>query len=993
MKLNRILEKLTSLWDKGDIQRFFRVSYDVLWNTILFFLMIGLIGIFFAGGVGAGYFASLVKDEEVPYEEHLKKEIYNYEETSKMYFADDIYLADVRADLHREEAKLEDISETLIKAVIATEDEYFHEHKGVVPKAIIRAIVQEATNADMQTGGSTLTQQLIKNQILTNEISFDRKAKEILLALRLEKYLDKNEILEVYLNIIPYGREASGRNIAGIQTAAQGVFGIDAKDVNLPQAAFLAGLPQSPYYYTPFLQSGGLKSKEGLEPGINRMKVVLKRMFDLDYITEEEYEEARSYDIVADFIEEKEITFDHYNYVIDEIQERAQEIIFTLLVEEDGYTVEEVKADEELNEQYKILANRELRTGGYHIHSTIDKEIYDAMQEVVKNYEHFGPDQTLLIEDPDTGETIEKVEPVQTGAMLIENHTGRIISFVGGREYSLENEWNYATKARRPNGSTMKPLLAFPAAMEAGHIQPGSAIADVKITDEFPDPSAPSGYWTPSNYGGAHYGIVSVRTALAYSYNVSTAKIYEKVINDNPVEKYLEKMGVTSLEPIDYQSRAISYGQAHKGITVEENVSAFTTLGNNGNYVDSYMIEKIVTNDGEVVYEHEPDPVEVFSPQTTYLTIDMMRDVIKYGTAAFLNSHIRDRSVDWAGKTGTSSDHEDAWFVGVNPNVSFGVWIGYDTPKNLVTSCRGCSLTYSQRANKLWADLINRVAEIDPDLMLPTERFKRPGGIVERTVCEISGLLPSELCKELGLVRTDLFHEKFVPTKKDNSLIREDYVLIDGKTVLAGSDTPKEFIQEGGIAFNPDFIKENGYDKLNSLEELFPRNNRSRWEKIGLPDTELSFDLTDDGKAPSSPSSLSFKDRQLTWKKSSSKDVVGYRIYYAPSPDDDFTHFENTIETSIRLNKDRGVFYVTAVDYFGMESEPSKEIIVGEFKDPEEDKDKDKDKDDKEDKNTEEKEDKNTEEKDQEEQKDKEDHKDQEEQEELENGETNDQDE
>src|SRR5690625_1100040 len=172
----------------------------------------------------------------------MERDIYNYEETSKLYFADNIYFGDIRSDLHREEVDLEDVSETLINAVIATEDQNFYEHNGVVPRAIVRAMAQEVVDLGTQTGGSTLTQQLIKNQILTNEVSFDRKAKEILLAMRLEKFFDKDEILEAYLNVIPYGRNSSGRNIAGIQTAAQGVFGVDASELNLAQSAYLAGL-------------------------------------------------------------------------------------------------------------------------------------------------------------------------------------------------------------------------------------------------------------------------------------------------------------------------------------------------------------------------------------------------------------------------------------------------------------------------------------------------------------------------------------------------------------------------------------------------------------------------------------------------------------------------------------------------------------------------------------------------------------------------------
>src|SRR5699024_10864757 len=165
-------------------------------NLILFFLIAGLILFVFAGGVGAGYFASLVKDEPIRSYEEMQQDIYNYEQTSKIYFADNKYLGDVRADLQRDKVKLDNVSDLLKEAVIATEDEMFYEHHGVVPKAIIRAIYQEAANTQSQTGGSTLTQQIIKNQILTNEVSFERKAKEIVLALRLEHFFEKDEILE-----------------------------------------------------------------------------------------------------------------------------------------------------------------------------------------------------------------------------------------------------------------------------------------------------------------------------------------------------------------------------------------------------------------------------------------------------------------------------------------------------------------------------------------------------------------------------------------------------------------------------------------------------------------------------------------------------------------------------------------------------------------------------------------------------------------------------
>src|SRR5699024_10906877 len=176
---------------------------------------------------------------------------------------------------------------------------------------------------------------------------------------------------------------------AGIQTAAQGIFDLNADEVNLPQAAFLAGLPQSPSAYTPFVNTGGLKDEEGLQPGINRMKSVLKRMYDSGYINKKEYEEAVDYNIVADFSERTDSTIEKYGFLSNELQERATAILKKILYEEDSHTADDLKEDEGLNEQYNIIAKRDLQSNGYKVHSTIDKKIYDKMQEVVKEYAHF----------------------------------------------------------------------------------------------------------------------------------------------------------------------------------------------------------------------------------------------------------------------------------------------------------------------------------------------------------------------------------------------------------------------------------------------------------------------------------------------------------------------------------------------------------------------------------------------------------------------------
>ena len=211
-----------------------------------------ILGGAFATGVGAGYFASLVKDEPVRSYDSMKKDIYNYTETSDLYFSDDVYLGKLRTDLEREEVKIDQVSDYLVKAVIATEDEYFYKHKGVVPKAVFRAVFQEVTNSANQTGGSTLTQQLIKNQILTNEVSFQRKANEILLALRLEKFFSKKEILEAYLNVSTFGRNSSGRNIAGVQAAAKGIFRKKRKGIDLAASSLYCRLTTKSFWIYTF---------------------------------------------------------------------------------------------------------------------------------------------------------------------------------------------------------------------------------------------------------------------------------------------------------------------------------------------------------------------------------------------------------------------------------------------------------------------------------------------------------------------------------------------------------------------------------------------------------------------------------------------------------------------------------------------------------------------------------------------------------------------
>lgn len=880
------------------------ITYEIAWNVFLVLLVLFICAVCFSLGVGAGYFASLVKDMHIPSYKEMKKDIYNYEETTHIYFANRVYLGSFRSDLEREEVSLKDVSPYVIKAIIATEDEYFYEHNGIVPKAIVRALFQEATNSSTRTGGSTLTQQLVKNQILTNEVSFERKAKEILLALRLEHFFSKDEILEAYLNVVPFGRNSSGRNIAGIQAAAQGVFGVDAKDLNLAQAAFLAGLPQSPFGYTPFTSDGEVK--KDLSPALQRMKTVLNRMKKAGYISEKQYEEALKYDIARHFAPPKPSPFEKYPWLTMEIEQRAKEILATVLAKKDGYEKKDLQDNPSLSEEYMAKAEKQLRQNGYDIYTTIDKDIYDRMQAVVGKYPYFGSDIIRREKDKKTGEIMTKVEPVEVGAMLIENKTGRIISFVGGRDYHRQ-QLNHATQAYRSNGSTMKPLLVYAPAMEMGIVQPGSVIPDVELHVQ-----TPSGTYSPKNADRQTHGFVSVRRALQYSYNIPAVRTYMKTIGQRPIT-YLEKMGFTSLTKADATNLSMALGALTKGVTVEENVNAYATFGNYGTFVDAYLIEKIVSKDGQVVYEHKSKPVNVFSPQTAYLTIDMMRDVIRQGTAAALPSFLKFQA-DWAGKTGTGQDNKDAWFVATNPNVTFGVWMGYDTPRPLELKYKG--LSYGKRNLLLWAQLMNAAYDVKPDLIAPKQRFNMPGGIVRRTYCTVSGLLPSDMCEKAGLVSYDLYNAKFVPTKEDHSLTSGSFVEVNGKRYAALDTTPREFTTEG-VVLNEQLLEELGIKDVD-ITKLLPKSDQ--WKNIAVVG-----ELKENGKRPD-PLVVQLAGKTLKWSAHGETDVIGYRVYRAEQEGLPF-QVVATIKSGQPLSfADRstsGIYYVTAVDIAGNESAPS----------------------------------------------------------------------
>jgi penicillin-binding protein len=341
---------------------------------------------------------------------------------------------------------------------------------------------------------------------------------------------------------------------------------------------------------------------------------------------------------------------------------------------------------------------------------------------------------------------------------------------------------------------------------------------------------------------------------------------------------------------------------------VEQNTNAYATFANGGKYVDSYLIDRIETADGEIIYEHEPIEVDVFSPQTSYLTLDMLRDVLKPGgTASTLPGRLNFSS-DWAGKTGTSNKTRDSWFVGTNPNVTLGVWIGYDQSEQISSTVNG--LRYGPRTQQIWANIANAAYGQQPNLMDPDKRFARPDGIVSRSICSLTGLLPSKKCQEAGFVKTDLFNAKFVPSKTDDSLDDARYVTINGKNYLALSSTPSEFTEEGFMVS----------DDLLGIKDI------SRYLPDNLKNLITDEKAPNNGRTPDVVKGITLKGKTLSWSKHSDNDIVGYRIYRAKNESTNYSlahSVKGNEETSFSVKNDSYSYYVTAVDSEGRESSAS----------------------------------------------------------------------
>lgn len=688
------------------------VAIKGILNTLF---ILGFIGGLFGAGVALGYGVALFDKAKVPQSEDLVKQVKHISSISEIVYADGSVIASIESDLLRTSVSSEEISDNLKKAIVATEDEHFLEHKGVVPKAVIRATLGTFAGLGSSSGGSTLTQQLIKQQVVGDAPTLARKATEIVDALALERSMSKDEILTTYLNVAPFGRNHKGQNIAGAQQAAEGIFGIDANKLSIPQAAFLAGLPQSPITYSPYENTGELKSDEDLELGLKRAKDVLYNMYRTGALTQEEYDQYKDYNLKQDFLPSGTVNVVSRDYLYFTAMAEATDRMYDYLVQQDNVSSQELK-NESIQKTYHERAEQELSNGGYKITTTINKKIHTAMQNAVANYGH-------LVDDS-TGQP-------EVGNVLMDNQTGAVLGFVGGRNYQT-NQNNHAFDTKRSPASTTKPLLAYGIAIDQGLM--GSA----SILSNYPTKFSNGNPIMYVNSPGT--GMMTLGEALNYSWNIPAYWTYRMLREKGvDVKGYMEKMGY---EIPEYGIESLPMGGGIE-VTVAQHTNGYQTIANNGVYHQKHVISKIESSDGTVIYEFQDKPVQVYSKATATIMQSLLREVISSRiTSSFqtdlasINSSLA--RADWIGKTGTTNEDENMWLMLSTPRLTLGGWLGHDDNHPMA---KGAG---HYRNAKYMAYLVNAIQQAEPGVW-GNERFNLDSSVTQSQVLRSTGQKPGKV--------------------------------------------------------------------------------------------------------------------------------------------------------------------------------------------------------------------------------------------------------
>ena len=716
-----------------------KLAWSIIKKILLAILILGILAGLIVAGILAGIFFGFFGSDFKMTKSDLTIQFVN----SEVYDADGKLICSLNGNEKRKLVSLEQMPEYLPKAYVAIEDERFYEHNGVDIKRTGAATVTYVLHGGKSSfGGSTITQQLVKNITDDDEDSALRKVKEMARAIQVEKEISKDDILELYLNIIFVG----GNNINGVELGAEYYFNKDVSQVTIAEAAFMAGINHTPNSYNPYIGTEEEKAAH-IENGKKRTKVVLNKMLELGYISQEEFDTANAE-------VDKGLPFSQgaltSNVILTAHTEAALNEIVEQMMAEKGMT--------------RDMAESKLYGSGYKIYTTQVTSIQNTMQEEMSKDKYIMPGKVKLADN-----VTLKNDQSQAAMVVIEPSTGKVVGCVGKLGAKTTNgDLNRATQTKRQIGSAMKPIAVIGPAVQEGIISPAS-VYDDKQTSEFSVDGKP---W-PKNYYGSFYGKQTVREAIKISGNVIPVRILNQIGVSKSIE-YLNKMNMT------VQSPGLSLALGSAEFTPLQMAAAYATIANDGTYIQPTFYSKVVDLDGNVVIEPHQTKTEVFGKSESYIIKSIITEpVVGVGTPATHGrggtaTYCKIPGMDVCAKTGTTDDDYDRWLCGFTSYYAAACWYGYDQNEEV----KYTKASPTNPAGGIWSAVMKSI-----HTGLEPKTFVKPDDVVQATVCHDSGLLPSAGCTN---VVTDWFIQSKVPTERCGTQnFDKEYAICEESGMLA----------------------------------------------------------------------------------------------------------------------------------------------------------------------------------------------------------------
>lgn len=786
----------------------------------------------------------------------IQNENFKYFNDTEIYDINNKLIGRVSANSY-EYVKLEDAGSNIVKGYIAVEDKNFYFHKGVDYRGILKAALSLVKNRGKITmGGSTITQQTLKNNVIgRDENKYVRKVKEILMAGKFEESLGKDKIMEIYINTNPYGNQCFG-----VQAASEYYFGKPVKDLDMHQTAFLVGISNAPTAYNP---------KTNPENSKKKTNIVLKTFMREGLITESDYNKMINEDLK--FVYKRDESSLTNPLVILSLKEAADR-----LMENEGFNIQEAEKTQsgkedynKLNESYVNL----LKTGGYKIYTSIDIDNQNKFQELFSN------SFKGYTKKDENGRFA-----LQGAAVLVNNKTGLVETVIGSRD--SQDQFNRGILSYRQPGSAIKPLAVYAPAIEGGEYFPSRHVVDKEIIIKSGDKT-----FKPRNAYRGYRGEMPLREALARSVNTIAYQLMENVTPQKSSE-YLDKLGWNKITDEDRSNLSLALGGMKLGVTPMELAKGFSSLANNGNYLNTGIIMRInyqfsdtnkiskvaeiaikddlnnindimkkrnIKTDGKVNKQEKLNDkdnifninlskkpindnenalnivkidsetgyldketldrvsVPVFSPATSYLTLSMMEDSVNkpYGTSN--RAKIR-KNIQIAGKTGTTNEQKDAWFIGMTPDYTLCIWVGYDQPKSL-------GFYGGDKPVQIWNTLMGSMVD-----KLTTKEFKMPESVGYRYIAS-TGYPTSTNTGQKDLFNIELLNkQKELEKKLEEEVRKEEQRKFEENMPTRVDNYTNEVEEEVGRDYDPDKLLKDHDIIMNDLKKIEDTNLRNELE-------------------------------------------------------------------------------------------------------------------------------------------------------------------